>query len=334
MNGPLQEIMDRQGGIFARHQALNAGCSEREFAWLTRERGGPWTRIRYGVYTERASWESKPSEARAAMLDRAALLVCDEGTVLSHSSAARLLGLPLYSADDGLAHVTRLRFHDRHLTRTRAGIKHHCGRLDDSEITWVDDLPVTTAERTVLDVASEFGYASGLVIADAALHRRVTRDQLTSALTRYPYDVHVRLRATVVSDADGRAETPIESLGRALLKDMGIEDVRPQHEVVLGDGTKVFVDLYSARLHHCFECDGRLKYRTQVNLRGDEVDADQIVWDEKMREDALRGAGFGVSRIVWKDTMPDAFSRASARLWREIRLQDAARMRSGAPRSA
>ena len=185
-----------------------------------------------------------------------------------------------------------------------------------------------------MDVASEFGYPSGLVIADAALHKRITRDQLTKALTRYPYDAHVRLRAAVVSDADGRAETPIESLGRILLRDIGIEDVEPQHEVVLGDGTKAFVDLYSARLHHCFECDGRLKYRTQVNLRGDEVDANQILWDEKMREDALRGAGFGVSRIVWKDTMPEAFSRTSARLWREIRLQDAARMRAGAHRSA
>lgn len=324
----LQDVIKRQGGIFARHQAISAGCTPKEFRWLTRRSDGPWIRIRYGIYANRNEWEALVPAQQVASLDRAALLVCDEGTVLSHSSAARAHKLPLYDVNDGLAHVTRLRIHDRRLTRSVAGIKHHCGELAADELTSVGGLPVTTVERTVLDVASEFGYRTGLVIADAALARLVTRDQLTRAMPRFLHDSHARTRSAVVAGADGRAETPLETLARILVKDMGIFDLEPQYKIRMADGAGVFVDLYSPRFHHCFECDGKLKYRQQVNLQGVSVSADDVVWDEKQREDKIRGAGFGVSRIVWRDTMPNAFGRASTRLWREILSQDAARMRS------
>jgi len=330
----LQSVIDRQGGIFARHQAISSGCTPKEFAWLTRRHDGPWIRVRYGIYANRREWEAHSAAQQAALLDRAALLVCDEGSVLSHSSAGRAHKFPLYNVTDGLAHLTRLRIHDRRLTRTVAGIKHHCGELDADEITSVDGLPVTTVERTILDVASEFGYRTGLVMADAALARLVTRERLTQAVQRFLHDSHARIRAAVVADADGRAETPLESLARILVKNMGITDIEPQYKVRLLDGANVYVDLYSPRFHHCFECDGKLKYRSQVNLSGVAISADDVVWDEKQREDEIRGAGYGVSRIVWRDTMPDAFGRASARLWHEIRSQDAARTRSRIDQSA
>ncbi len=323
MAASLQDLMARQHGIFLRRQAIAAGCTPKEFAWLTR-RDGAWIRIRYGVYACRTEWEALPLAKQELLLDRAALLVCDEGTVLSHSSAARLHRLPLYNVHDRLAHVTRLRTHGRRLTRSVAGIKHHCGELADDEITSVEGLPVTSVARTVLDIASEFGYRSGLVTADAALARLVTRDQLESAMQRYEHDSRARTRAAVVRDGDGRAETPLETLARILVKTMGILDVEPRYEIRV-DGATAFVDLYSSQLHHCFECDGKLKYREQLNLLGVRVTADDVVWDEKQREDKIRGAGFGISRMVWKDTEPKAFAATSARIWREIRLQDAAK---------
>jgi len=232
--------------------------------------------------------------------------------------------LPLYNADDGLSHVTRVRIHDRRLTRSVSGIKHHCGCLTQDEIATVQGIPVTRVARTVLDMASEFGYRSGLVVADAALARLVTAEQLRDSLGGFVHDAKARIRAAVVADADGRAQTPIESLARILLTNMGISDVQPQFAVQLANGVTTHVDLYSPSLHHCFECDGRLKYRTQVNLIGVQVSAEDVVWEEKQREDALRALGLGVSRLVWKDTMADAFNRVSARVWQEIRSQDAA----------
>jgi predicted transcriptional regulator of viral defense system len=323
----LQNVIDGQRGIFARHQAIAAGCTPKEFTWLTR-RDGVWIRIRYGVYANRTEWEALPLAKQEALLDRAALLGCDDGTVLSHSSAARLHELPLYDVRERLTHVTRLRTNDRRLTRSVARIKHHCSALAADDITSVDGLPVTSVARTVLDIASEFGYRTGLVTADAALTRLVTREQLTLAMQRFVHDSHARTRAAVVADADGRAESPLETLARIFLKELGIVDLEPQYEIRLADGATVFVDLYSSQFHHCFECDGKLKYREQVNLRGVPVKADDVVWDEKQREDKIRGAGFGMSRLVWKDTTPRAFAGAKERVWREIRLQDAARLRS------
>ena len=128
----------------------------------------------------------------------------------------------------------------------------------------------------------------------------------------------------MVADADGRAETPIETLGRILVRAMGIVDVVPQHPFEFLDDPDAYVDLYSPRLRHVFECDGKVKYRQQTNWRGAPMTADDIVWLEKQREDRLRGRGLGVSRIIWADTHLEAFGRVSARLWREIRLQNAA----------
>jgi hypothetical protein len=320
-----------QSGLFARHQALTSGYSCKAFEQLTR-RGGPWVKVRYGVYTERAPWEEMDGLTRRCLVDRAGLLVCDLGTVLSHASAARAHRLPLYAADDGLVHVTRLRFHDRRLTRIVAGIKHHSGLLADEDIVEVDGVRVTSPARTVLDVTAEFGYLSGLVVADAVLRSGVPREALQATVDRQPHHPHVMTRRMVVAEADGRAETPIETLGRHVVKQMGISDVQPQQTVDLPDGSRAVVDLYSARLRHVFECDGKLKYRDQLDLRGKPMTARDVLVAEKRREDRLRGLNFGVSRMGWADVQPDAFARVSARVSLEIRSQDAAGLFSSARR--
>lgn len=334
MRSDLQVVSTSQGGIFARRQALLAGYTPKEFDWMTRPRTGAWLRVRYGVYVVRADWESLDQNSQALLRDRAALLVCDAGTVLSHSAATRVWSLPLYDVDDGLTHVTRLHSHERQLSRIQAGIKHHTGRLGEDEIESLRGVLVTSAARTVLDVTSEFGYRSGLVVADSALHAGLDRAELVATLERCPHDAHAPVRRAVVADADGRAETPIETLARILLRDMGVFDLTPQYEISLPGGGKAFADLYSPVLHHVFECDGKLKYRSQVDARGKLLDAQQVVYDEKLREDAIRGCGFGVSRILWRDTMPDSLGRASARLWREIRYQNAARLYQGSSHPA
>lgn len=186
MRPTLQAVAVEQGGLFARHEALSNGYTRKEFDRMTRGPGSPWVRVRYGIYTDRASWVQLDNSTQARLLDRAALLVCDSGTVLSHSSAARALHLPLYDVDDGLTHVTRLRLGGRMLTGIEAGIKHHGGELDDDEIEVIEGVSITNAVRTALDVASEFGYRAGLVVADAVLHRGVARIDLEAALERHP----------------------------------------------------------------------------------------------------------------------------------------------------
>jgi hypothetical protein len=322
MTHRLTALIARQRGAFTRAQAIKSGLTERECRSLIGPRG-PWIRVRYGVYTTRELWSGLDADGRARLVDRAVLLVCNDATALSHSSSARVRMLPLYDASDGLAHATRLG--PGQSNRVEAGIKHHTGDLGSPEIEVVDGLRVVSLPRTVLGITSEFGYHSGIVTADAVLHAGLPRAELVEVAERLEHHAGAPTMRAVAADADGRAQTPIESLARVLLRGMGIADVQPQFVVRLRNGRRAEVDLYSERFRHVFETDGRLKYVDQVDMFGRKVKADEVVWLEKKREDQVRSTGLGFSRLLWHDVQPDAFQRTSARLWEEIHDQADAR---------
>lgn len=321
MRSALAGIIADQRGIFRRQQALESGYTPREFVRLTRPKTGIWIRIRYGVYAEREFWSQQSDVQRARLLDRAALLMCNETAVLSHSSAARFLKLPIYGVHAGLSHLTRSGLQT---CGTEANVKHHRGPLQRYDVQEVDGCLVTTPLRTVLDMAREYGYRTGMVAADAALRTGCARDDLVARVEGLGPEPHLPTLAAVAGSADGRAETPIETLGRILLNNMGIVDLELQYTITYANGGHAEVDLYSRGLNHVFECDGRVKYQDQKDLQGQPITADDVVWREKKREDLVRGEGHGFSRIVWSDTIPDNFTRASNRLWREIKLQNGA----------
>ena len=78
----------------------------------------------------------------------AAVLVCGEGAVLSHRSAAALWGIRSYSG--GPIHIT-----SPSKTRSQDTIRRHCARLPADEVTKYEEIPVTTVPRTLFDLASE-----------------------------------------------------------------------------------------------------------------------------------------------------------------------------------
>lgn len=307
----------RSNGLFARHEALAQGFTEREFRQLTHGLGSPWVRVRYGIYTSRSGWSALDDEGRQGLVDQAALLVCDAGTILSHTSAARLHGLPVVGVRDGLTHVTRLRTGGRRVNRVEGGIKHHCIQLEPQDVTVVRGIAVTQLVRTVLDVPAEYGYEVGMVTADAALQMGLAPDVLAAALLRRESDPSWPTLRAVVADARIGVESPLETVARIRLTAMGIDDLVLQFPVFLEPGREVRVDLYSERLRHIFECDGRLKYD---DVEGSEVGSD-VLWREKRREDRLRGLGFGLTRLTWADLMPERARRLEARVRREITLQ-------------
>jgi hypothetical protein len=99
----------------------------------------------------------------------AALLACGPTAVLSHRSAAHLWGLIRYH---GPTEVTAAN------TRRRPGVIVHRHRLTDADVTRHWDLPVTTAARTLHDLAH--------VLTPAALTRAVNDARLRSILKRTP----------------------------------------------------------------------------------------------------------------------------------------------------
>lgn len=319
MRNGLPGLLSSQGGVFCRRQALSSGYTAREFDALTRP-SGPFVRVRYGVYTARDLWRSLDSAAKWQLRDRAALMVCNDQTVLSHSSAARFLKLPLYDVDD-LSHVTRLG--PGHGSRVQAGIKHHLAALAPDDVVMVGGVRVTSDARTVLDLSREFGYRSGLVSADAALRQGLSQAELSNLADSLDRRTHGPVMRAVARDARGGAQTPIETLGRILLTDMGITDLELQARIYFPGGGWADADILATRLRHVFETDGRLKYQAQLDRHGRAVSADEVVWMEKKREDKLRGQALGVSRIFWADTLERNFGSASTRLWSEIRAQSA-----------
>ena len=119
-----------------------------------------------------------------------------------------------------------------------------------------------------------------------------------------------------------------------ILLNMGIDDVELQYVIRFSEGGHAECDLYSPSLRHVFECDGRLKYRDQLDPQGRTITGDDVVWLEKRREDKIRGESVGFSRLTWPDVQPDNYERTSKRLWREIMQQGAALHRDLLPPGA
>jgi hypothetical protein len=110
----------------------------------------------------------------------AAVLACGPGAVLSHGSAAQLWSI---RGAFGPPEVTR-----RSGGSPRAKIKLHQTRLlEDSEQTVEAGIPVTTIERTLLDLASRLGVRQlehALVAADRT--RRLSWSELERLCKRTP----------------------------------------------------------------------------------------------------------------------------------------------------
>jgi len=132
----MRPKLHTQHGITTREHLLNAGLSQETIKrWL---RNGRLIAIHRGVY---AVGHLPPSPHAKAM---AAVLACGPTAVLSHRSAAHLWGLISYH---GPIEVTVAN------TRRRPGVIVHRNRLTEADVTRHWDIPVTTAARTLTDLA-------------------------------------------------------------------------------------------------------------------------------------------------------------------------------------
>ena len=309
MHPELRAHAALQGGAFTRAQAREAGYTERQLKTLLRP-GGEWSVLRHGVYAERVLLDSLDTTERYLVGVHAVVLSTRPGNAISHTSAAALHGIPLRPHWLSLHHVTRPGALGG---RTDNGVTHHRARLEDLDLTERAGFVVTSLARTAVDVARLHGFEDGVVAADAALRLGAARDELTTMLERcrcWPHNTRARGAVRV---ADGGAETVGESLMRLMVLELDIGV--PETQFRMSDGYRTaYVDLRVGR--HLFEFDGRVKYLGRD--RGGVADrpVEDVLWDEKRREDWLRGVdgGYGLSRVVWADLFGAARKRALRRL--------------------
>lgn len=110
------------------------------------------------------------------------------------------------------------------------------------------------------------------------------------------------------SFCDERSESPGESLSRLRIEQLGFVAPELQKVVHLPGQGKARLDFFWEGSGVVGEFDGRIKYSRAQQLSGRSADA--VVYEEKLREDALRAAGFSVVRWTWDELKePEAFGR-------------------------
>jgi hypothetical protein len=258
-------------------------------------RSGELRRLRRGAYGEPVTTALEPRLAHLELLE-ATLRQSSPDLVVSGMSAAAVHGLPLWR------HLL-----DRvHLTRDRAG-----GRkerrysqirsipLDPAEVVAVDGILVTSLARTVLDLGCGLGMRQAVVIGDAALRLGLTGAELNAALERGRGRHGIAQARRTIAFLDGRSESPGESMSRVAFLEVGLPAPELQIEVRNPGGVVIGrCDFDWEEFNTVGEFDGRVKYgRT---LKPEQL-VEDVVFDEKLREDAIRDEGKQMVRWIWPD---------------------------------
>ncbi len=182
----------------------------------------------------------------------AADLVLPGDAVLSHTTAAYLHGFD--TVDDQMVHATMPAIGS---LRRREGIRAHRARVPANDRTVRHGLRVTTAERTVVDLACLLDPPHGLALVDAALRTGcVSESSLASQLAATRRRRGVPGARRVCAWGDHRAESPPESHTRWLFLASGLPPPEPQVRVQAPGGWPSYrLDLGYRHLMLGFEYD-------------------------------------------------------------------------------
>lgn len=184
----------------------------------------------------------------------------------------------------------------------------HESPVPPSDIAVVGGVRCTSLSRTVYDMARVLGEEAGLALIDAAISRiggepwafddraaAVWRDELDRRL-RIPGARGVVRARRLAELADGRAQLPLESVTRYRLHQLGFPRPRLQTPVPRADDGFYWLDIAVEGARTFIECDGREKYLDPTLRAGRSIE--QVVLDEKSREDWIRGTtGWRIVRV-------------------------------------
>lgn len=292
----VTEPARRRLGTFTTADLDQRGVSQREVA--TAVRSGAWVRLRPGVFVGAADLAEVERTGRrpglealavAASLDRAS-------AVFSGATAAWVWGLPLPTSEPRVVQLT-----DAHRWRRGRGWSMTHARLPDDEVSLRGAYRVTSAARTVVDLARRWPEIHAVAAVDAALLRRLTtKRELEQVLARQSSVPGIPRSVRAVALADGRAESWLETCGRLTFHALGLPPFVPQVELRVGDRLLNVADGWYPEAALAVEFDGRVKYRRPGYGRTPEEE----LWREKRQEDVLRSLGIRFVRVAAEDMSP------------------------------
>ena len=190
-------------------------------------------------------------------------------------------------------------------TRPPAGLVVRNETLSEDEIKRVVGVPVTTPARTVFDLGRHFARDEAVARIDAlAWTLRVTVDDVTPLIERYPSVRGIRALKAALPLVDRGADSPRETRLRLQLTDAGMPPDETQIMVVEGRGRIVAIlDM------------GWERFKVGVNYDGKfhQSDRKRYVQDqETLRK--LEATGWIVIRVIAEDSIADVVARVERAL--------------------
>lgn len=285
----IRPFLDAHGFV-TRSQVFRTGGDDHTIAdWL---RNSTLVRIGPGLYASKL-YRALPTREQHLVRARAVATRFDDRVAFSHQTAALIYGMATWGVDLGDVHVTRL---DTGRARRHAGVTHHRRSVEELEIHAVQPgITATSPARVAWDIATCNPVEASLVTIDSGLRMGLfgEADLRTTALAHGDWPGARRAKVSFCLATD-HSDSPGETRLRYLMYRAGIPKPVPQFPIYRADGSFIGrTDFAWPEYRHIAEFDGLMKYSSSGDLA-----------KEKAREDDLRRAGWGVTRIVWSQLAP------------------------------
>jgi very-short-patch-repair endonuclease len=294
----FDRIAARQFGLITTDQLGHVGLSRRQIEW--RAAKGSLIHVRHLVYRVAGApvvWEQ-------AVL--AAALGARSPAVVSHTTAAAVWQLRHSDRHKAGIHVTAPR------PVAMKGVTGHQGRITPEECTHHRGIPVTTPERTIMDLAGTLSMRQLGECVDDALRRGLVRlKRLRALITRAAAARHGRrllapLHQIVADRMPGYRpdDSTFETRMNTEWERLGLPPCERQYRVRCG-GKSYRLDVALPDTKVGVEWDG-------FGYHGSRSAMD---YDSDRRAD-LTAAGWVILSFTW-NSKPERIARAVHRLWRD-----------------
>lgn len=263
---------------------------------------GLWQRVHRGVYADGGV------QLDAVQRGWAAVLAGGPGATAARRTAARMWSLPLVDDDDPATGHDEHRYDDVACPRPLADrpLLHPVRlQLERGETCGVGGCPVTTPLRTLWDLTRVLRPEALVCALDDALRRGlVSHGELQAYAERRTGHAGVGRFRWAAAQADGRAESPLETLGRLLTPAVPLV---PQ-VAVRGPALLARIDLADEQHRFGVEADGRAGHA-----------GEQLVRRDRDRERWLVRSGWVLERYGWYDVRrrPAALRERVQQSWQQ-----------------
>lgn len=251
-------------------------------------RSGRVRRVQRGIYIPRNIEYWPLTAARAAVLSSGI-----PDAVASHRTAGRLHELEL-PREKRCEDVTVARERRR---KDRKDLCFHTRGLTVGDVQVHHGIPITVLSRTLADLACSLDRLPAVWMLDDAFRRGLSSgDAVARAVCRWRGGADCAAAVKRLTEADGVAESILETAGRLAILDAGLPLPVPQYKVYTPSGRLI------ARLDGAYP---NLKLGLEFDGQATHGSARAVLHDRE-RQNALLALGWTVLRFTWWDVTRDA----------------------------